>query len=208
MKNCVNCGKQLEITKTKYCSLECKEITHIKGNTYFSQTIRGVKRKIFFVRLLGGKCSKCGYHKNLSSLVFHHTDNKDFPLNIRHLSNNSFDKLKKEVDKCVLLCSNCHNELHNPDFDFIKAEDMINTYGKKQKLKRNKKHKTYCIDCDDEILSTSIRCKRCSGNYKRKIKDRPTKEELLFELSQTTQTKMSEKYGVSRTTIRRWCDLV
>lgn len=60
----------------------------------------------------GGKCSRCGYDKCMRALEFHHLNpqEKDF-----HLSKNlskSIKTLKNEVDKCVLLCSNCHAEEH------------------------------------------------------------------------------------------------
>ncbi len=61
---------------------------------------------------LGGKCSNCGYNKCNSALEFHHTNptqkDKDYS-NYK----TSFDKLKPELDKCVLLCSNCHREHHS-----------------------------------------------------------------------------------------------
>jgi hypothetical protein len=64
------------------------------------------------VEYLGGKCIKCGYNKCNSALEFHHTDptqkDKDYS-NYK----TSFNKLKIELDKCVLLCSNCHREHHS-----------------------------------------------------------------------------------------------
>ena len=36
----------------------------------------------------------------------------------RECANNSMKKLLEEVDKCTLLCHNCHTELHHPNYDF------------------------------------------------------------------------------------------
>ena len=59
----------------------------------------------------GGKCIKCGYKNYFGNLTFHHKDplQKDFQISGQSVS---FDKLKLEVDKCELLCHNCHGEVH------------------------------------------------------------------------------------------------
>lgn len=61
----------------------------------------------------GGKCQLCGYKKCGRALSFHHIDpaQKDFGLSARGLTR-SWEKIQKELDKCVLLCSNCHMEVH------------------------------------------------------------------------------------------------
>lgn len=58
----------------------------------------------------GGKCEHCGYDKYRGALEFHHTDpNQKDPQGLRKMN---LEKLFKEVDKCVLLCANCHREEH------------------------------------------------------------------------------------------------
>ena len=61
----------------------------------------------------GGKCIICGYKRCQDALDFHHRDpkQKDFGLSVRGLTR-SWTKIKKEIDKCVLVCANCHRELH------------------------------------------------------------------------------------------------
>ena len=67
------------------------------------------KRKL--VDYKGGKCVKCGYKKCIEALEFHHVDpnGKDFSVAGKSLS---FERMKKEVDKCILVCANCHKEIH------------------------------------------------------------------------------------------------
>ena len=69
---------------------------------------------------MGGKCSRCGYCKNLSALQFHHVSpqDKSIPLDLRRLSNSRWEVLLKEARKCLLLCANCHAEIHHPELDF------------------------------------------------------------------------------------------
>jgi len=67
--------------------------------------------KVKLVNYKGGKCEICGYNKCISSMDFHHLDpsEKDFSISSKTLS---FDRLKNEVDKCILVCRNCHGEIH------------------------------------------------------------------------------------------------
>ena len=69
------------------------------------------------VKLLGGKCCVCGYDRCIDALEFHHKDEitKTLALDIRAFSNNNLVKLQQEIEKCVLLCANCHREHHNPE---------------------------------------------------------------------------------------------
>lgn len=61
----------------------------------------------------GGKCEICGYHKCLRSLHFHHKNPKEKDFGISGNHGLSWDKIVNELDKCVLLCSNCHFEVHD-----------------------------------------------------------------------------------------------
>ncbi len=63
--------------------------------------------------LKGDRCQICGYDKYVGALEFHHVNgkNKEFDLSTRGLTR-SWARVKKEVEKCVLVCANCHREIH------------------------------------------------------------------------------------------------
>ena len=71
---------------------------------------RHKKTKIEFIKMLGSKCSKCGYDKCIAGLDFHHLDPKDKEINHECKSKKFEEKIK--TGKIILLCSNCHRELH------------------------------------------------------------------------------------------------
>jgi len=61
----------------------------------------------------GGKCQNCGYSKYLGALEFHHLDptQKDFEMS-KFTKSPLGDFAKEELNKCILLCANCHREAH------------------------------------------------------------------------------------------------
>jgi hypothetical protein len=79
---------------------------------------RAYRRKIKqqAVDYKGGKCQECGYDSCIASLDFHHVNpfEKDFEIGS---NKGSFEKLKLELDKCILLCRNCHGERHYEDWE-------------------------------------------------------------------------------------------
>lgn len=62
------------------------------------------------IAYLGGQCRICGYNRCSSAFDFHHLDpsQKDFSISTRA----SWNAIVVELKKCVLLCSNCHREVH------------------------------------------------------------------------------------------------
>jgi len=65
------------------------------------------------VEYKGGQCEKCGYNTCIDALEFHHTDpkSKDFSISQKGYTR-SWEKVAQELDKCLILCANCHRELH------------------------------------------------------------------------------------------------
>ena len=118
IKKCITCHKSLRGRQRKFCSRRCKNAdTNNKHQSYQAQQLRGRERKLELIRLKGAKCEYCGYNKNYAALEFHHPNpyEKNFQLDIRTLSNRRWDAVIIEAKKCLLLCSNCHAEEHNPD---------------------------------------------------------------------------------------------
>ena len=82
-----------------------------------SDRSREIKQKA--VNYKGGKCAICGYDRYLGALEFHHTDpkEKDFTLGRRGVSRKTTweKEVRPELDKCILLCANCHRETHREE---------------------------------------------------------------------------------------------
>lgn len=76
-------------------------------------TIRRKKVKLKAIEYKGGKCLHCGYCKCPDVFEFHHLNpaEKDFAIS-KNGHSRSWERVKNELDKCIILCSNCHRELH------------------------------------------------------------------------------------------------
>lgn len=110
--------KRCEVTLTK-------ENTYTKGpkrpndfqsyckscfNRYCAERWR--QKKLDAIAYKGGACAKCKGHFHYSVFDFHHLDPRDKDVNWTKLRLRSEAKIKAELDKCELLCSNCHRLTH------------------------------------------------------------------------------------------------
>lgn len=77
---------------------------------YTTETRRKLKQR--GVEYLGGKCVRCGYNKITRALCFHHIDASTKEFNLSSSQVLGWEKYRKELDKCILVCLNCHNEIH------------------------------------------------------------------------------------------------
>lgn len=123
---CIICQENLSGIKRKFCSLRCKNKQgNLNHQSYVKQKERGLTRKIELVKILGNECYICGYRKNLAALQFHHRNplEKDNQMDMRKLSNSTWEWCLNEVKKCDLLCANCHMEYHHPSLDLSKSKE-------------------------------------------------------------------------------------
>ena len=113
---CEICGQPFEIMVNggtrKYCyncaPHEDENLSHADAVTIKRRAIKKV-----LIEYKGGKCCRCGYNKSMRALEFHHTDPNIKDFGISHCLTRSMEELKQEVDKCILVCSNCHAEIHD-----------------------------------------------------------------------------------------------
>ena len=110
-KTCQKCG-DLFIPKRyghnrRYC-FKCVPDTAYENGASLRKRV-----KEWALEYKGEKCEKCGYNKCSEALEFHHLDpnEKDFSLSDRDLKLD-WVLIKQELDKCILLCANCHRETH------------------------------------------------------------------------------------------------
>jgi len=119
MKICRCCSKELSVTMFSALSKQKK-----KGITYNAECklCRQLKRKevnrrnkALAIEYKGGKCNDCLQVVHQSAFEFHHLDPLTKEKDPTHFLNDQTDlnaKAKEELDKCILLCANCHRIRH------------------------------------------------------------------------------------------------
>lgn len=103
---CKHCGETDKNKFVDWCYTLCKSCNNIRSSKYV------VQRKLDCIKYKGGKCSICGYNKYYGALEFHHLDPNIKENGKQAITNIKKEFLYEELDKCVLLCSNCHREVH------------------------------------------------------------------------------------------------
>lgn len=127
--------KQTIIGGCENCSLQKERICEKCGNKFFplkrattrkfcydcvpdkiepsGSTRRRIAKK-WGIEYKGNKCICCGYDKCIEALDFHHLDQNEKEFNISEYGDKNLNwlELKKELDKCILVCANCHREIH------------------------------------------------------------------------------------------------
>ncbi len=141
------------------------------------------KMKQILVKERGGKCERCTYDKCIQALHFHHRDpdKKSFGIAAKGHTR-SLEKAQEEINKCILICANCHRKEH---FDYEKFEN-----NKKEILELSKEYKERHAPYDRKIIldlkeaglsneeiMAELNCSRCTvwralsnkGQRKKKI---------------------------------------
>ncbi len=69
--------------------------------------------KAAMVRYMGGRCLLCGYDRCHRALSFHHLDPTQKQFGVAGAHCRAWSKIKAELNKCVCLCKNCHEEVED-----------------------------------------------------------------------------------------------
>jgi hypothetical protein len=161
------------------------------------------RTKARIVESMGGCCALCGYNKCNWALALHHLDpsKKDFSFASIRANCKSWDKIVVELKKCIMVCHNCHAELHAGMVDLpsnaIYFNESYTTYKPLQK-----KMDSYCPICNQSKPSYQTTCsKRCAAQNRYHINwDRI---DLKEEIRSKSIVKLAEQLGCSDAAIHK-----
>ena len=153
------------------CILVCKNC-HQEIHTGSNSIVSILKEKLMEYKKVTG-CEKCGYSgRNLGSLDFHHIDpcKKKFKI-MKEVNKRKkiIDYIREEVDKCIVLCSNCHNKEHSDVDRFKNYLDRFMIYlGRDRNLKKINKEeviKLHRQGMKNIEIAKNIKCAKSSITY-------------------------------------------
>ena len=165
---------------------------------------RREKLKEMAIQYKGGKCCICGYNKYQGALEFHHLnpDEKDFNIGSKGYTR-SWEEVKTELGKCILVCSNCHREIHAGLHNIC-----INTPQETCPVVENKKAKQKSCKYCGEVFTGKDSSKYCSVKcfHKANGSRKPDAGTLIKDFEELkTFVQVGKKYGVSDNAVRKWC---
>ena len=169
-KQCPICKKNYQSVSGKVCS-RCK--------TWY----RRYQRKLEIIELMGGKCSECECD-DIWCLDCHHIDPSTKEHAIGHILGNKLSTIKKELEKCILLCANCHRKKHKDI-----RQDVILYY-------ENRSNNTKEIQ---------PRKRAYKPHYIRRVVNRPLKEELEKLVWEKPISHIAKDYNLHPSSVRTWC---
>ena len=159
---------------------------------------KSTKNKI--VEAMGGECVCCGYNKCIESLQLHHVNPSEKEKAISYWLRNphAWDKIVKEIRKCVLLCANCHSEIH---YGVTKIPDDAPTFNEKYANYEQTMGKT-CPVCGKKMPSMNITCsKSCAAKTSGKVKWEDV--DLPKMLLENNCTGIAEELKISQGSVRK-----
>jgi len=188
---CQKCGKTRR-SYGKWKNTICY-LCHAKQN--FSQIC---------VSLLGGKCMVCGYSKSLAALHFHHVRDKKFL--ISSSKTRAWNLVLEELRKCILLCANCHAEVHVGQLDVSSISPFALNDEEAKNAYKTKVSRDYVVNCacGKPKGRYTERCRHCAAARRDKIQW-PTKEELSKLVYELPTSRLAQQLGVSDRAIGKRC---
>lgn len=166
-----------------------------------------LNRKKDMVYVMGDKCQICGYNKCQAALEFHHINPEEKEFTFNSAMNYSWALVRKELQKCILVCSNCHREIHSNLINKPLSSSFIEERAKEidNKIDLLKHGQTYyCKECGAIISTKSEFCPQCAA-IKRRVVERPDRETLKNDIRNLPMVQVGYKYRVSDNAIRKWC---
>lgn len=195
-------------TESKFCSRQCKSKHYVARRRSKAQDVAHTYK--------GGKCLVCEYQGPSLVYDFHHLDPNEKEHSLSSMWTKSWDRLREELDKCVMLCPICHRLHHGGLLDLTthisknpSPEEgllLVQNSGFTLPSARKTSKATYkCGTCGSPTAGYSNICSPCAA----KVRPNPTKikwppvDQIRDELALKSFEAVARDLGVSSNAIRK-----
>lgn len=208
---CVLCGRKYDhATKMGHSKTTCNSC--LVNNRRFEFKRRSIAYK-------GGRCENCGYCKSVRALTFHHIDPSTKSFGIANAHCRSWEVVQAELDKCIMLCANCHAEEHErldlrTEYSKVwnkqkpsQASDICDGCGGKKTQRKNVK---LCFKCTNAKLLSGMKIIWPNNEeLHRLVWEMPTsKLASILRISDRAIGKRCQKLGIPKPPRGYWEKLV
>lgn len=156
-------------------------------------------RKACLIAIMGNKCCICGYNKCNAALEFHHLnpDEKGYGIGAKGTTHKLESDLE-EIQKCILVCANCHREIENNLYDNVDLQS----------------YQYYDKELANELLQSRgrylekiqpLQLEEIEEKKRKRALPRPNREELKELVRNNRFVTIGEMYGVTDDGVRKWC---
>jgi len=150
---------------------------------------------------MGGCCQICGYNKCESALALHHIDPDKKELSFGAIRSNpkNWSSIVEELKKCILLCHNCHSEIHS---NMVELPKVYKVFDEGFTEYKQTKDVDLCPVCGkDKFVSSKYCSLSCSSRSKFRVDW--DNIDLLKLLENDTIVNVAEKLNISDTAVRK-----
>lgn len=178
------------------------------------------------IAAFGGACGLCGYNRCARNLVFHHLDPSIKGDGFGQFQSRAWIRIVDEVRKCVMLCHNCHGEVHaglhsdlsscqrfNEAFlDYDRSKDPTTHRTTGLSPRPSPKATPLCVQCGRSVthqnmIVCSSRCREIRARNARaghSVRKKPSAAMLARLLKTKSCEALAPDFSVTGKTMRLW----
>lgn len=145
---------------------------------------------------MGGMVPPLAPSKVVDGIRNRDPNEKDFSISFLMSRGKSWENILTELDKCDLVCANCHREIHE-------VHHVVKNNTPKTSLAVTKS----CKNCNKSFTQSKKLAGYCSQACHKldsRKAERPAKDDLIDDVNRLGYTGAGRKYGVSDNAIRKW----
>lgn len=160
------------------------------------------ERRDAILEYMGGECLRCGFSE-WPALHAHHVEPSEKDFALFDGRTRSLESILDEIQKCILLCANCHALVHTFNETKFLNKDILPKYISTDRMTLKEKLIQVCIECSTVIKAKSTRCQKCENKRRKPKIQWPLIEDLISEVERTSYSAVGRRLAVSGNAVKK-----